>query len=117
MERIQKLLAAAGVGSRRGIEEWLRAGRLTVNGSVAKLGDRAGPGDAFLLDGQPLLLQQAGAAGAGEGAAPEAGATVLLYNKPTGEVTSPAKTPRAPYHTNNPSDRAEIISTTGKKMA
>ncbi|MBK6674763.1 MAG: hypothetical protein IPG49_15335 [Proteobacteria bacterium] len=50
-----------------GIEEWLRAGRLTVNGSVAKLGDRAGPGDAFLLDGQPLLLQQAGAAGAGEG--------------------------------------------------
>ncbi|MCC6633364.1 MAG: rRNA pseudouridine synthase [Gammaproteobacteria bacterium] len=88
MERIQKLLAAAGVGSRRGIEEWLRAGRLTVNGSVAKLGDRAGPGDAFLLDGQPLLLQQAGAAGAGEGAAPEAGATVLLYNKPTGEVTT-----------------------------
>ena len=88
MERIQKLLAAAGVGSRRGIEEWLRAGRLTVNGSVAKLGDRAGPGDSFLLDGQPLLLQQAGATGAGEGADPEAGATVLLYNKPTGEVTT-----------------------------
>ena len=88
MERIQKLLAAAGVGSRRGIEEWLRAGRLTVNGSVAKLGDRAGPGDAFLLDGQPLLLQQASATGVGEGAAPEAGATVLLYNKPTGEVTT-----------------------------
>ena len=88
MERIQKLLAAAGVGSRRGIEEWLRAGRLTVNGSVAKLGDRAGPGDAFLLDGQPLLLQQASATGVGEGAATEAGATVLLYNKPTGEVTT-----------------------------
>ena len=88
MERIQKLLAAAGVGSRRGIEEWLRAGRLTVNGSVAKLGDRAGPGDSFLLDGQPLLLQQAGATGAGEGADPEAGATVLLNNHPTGEVTT-----------------------------
>jgi 23S rRNA pseudouridine2605 synthase len=82
-ERIQKLLAAAGVGSRRGIEQWLRDGRLMVNGSVAKLGDRAEPGDQFLLDGQPLAVPQVVAA-------PETpvGATVLLYHKPTGEVTT-----------------------------
>ena len=55
-ERIQKLLAAAGMGSRRGIEEWLRSGRLTVNGTTAKLGDRAEPGDAFALDGRPLQV-------------------------------------------------------------
>ena len=88
MERIQKLLAAAGAGSRRGIEEWLRAGRLTVNGSVAKLGDRAEPGDTFLLDGKPLVLQPAAAGGGVQGPGADAGATVLLYHKPTGEVTT-----------------------------
>ena len=88
MERIQKLLAAAGVGSRRGIEEWLRAGRLTVNGSVAKLGDRAGPGDVFLLDGKPLELPNAGAPSGGVDPAAGTGTTVLLYHKPTGEVTT-----------------------------
>jgi 23S rRNA pseudouridine2605 synthase len=81
-ERIQKLLAAAGMGSRRGIEEWLRAGRLTVNGVVARLGDRAEPGDSFALDGQPLQMQGAPTPGnAGQ-------QTVLLYHKPTGEVTT-----------------------------
>ena len=68
-ERIQKLLAAAGAGSRRGIEEWLRAGRLTVNGTVARLGDRAEPGDRFALDGQPLTLPEAGNVGDTTGAA------------------------------------------------
>jgi 23S rRNA pseudouridine2605 synthase len=82
-ERIQKLLAAAGAGSRRGIEQWLRDGRLTVNGSVAKLGDRAQPGDQFLLDGQPLQLPEALSTPQSH-----AGATVLLYHKPTGEVTT-----------------------------
>jgi 23S rRNA pseudouridine2605 synthase len=88
VERIQKLLAAAGVGSRRGIEEWLRAGRLMVNGSVAKLGDRAGSGDVFLLDGKPLVLPDAVGPGGGADPAAVAGATVLLYHKPTGEVTT-----------------------------
>lgn len=80
-ERIQKLLAAAGIGSRRGIEEWLRAGRLTVNGAVAKLGDRAESGDAFALDGQPLQLR-------GEASSGQSQQVVLLYHKPTGEVTT-----------------------------
>jgi len=79
-ERIQKLLAAAGVGSRRGIEEWLRAGRLTVNGAVARLGDRAEASDRFALDGKPLILTEGSGAGVGQ--------AVLLYHKPTGEVTT-----------------------------
>jgi len=80
-ERIQKLLAAAGLGSRRGIEAWLAAGRVKVNGQVAKLGDKAFATDRFELDGRPLELsvtpeQQSG---------PPA---VLLYHKPVGEVTT-----------------------------
>lgn len=83
-ERIQKLLAAAGLGSRRGIEDWLRDGRLTVNGQVAKLGDRASAGDQFELDGQPLQVTAQGMAAGGSSQEP----AVLLYHKPIGEVTT-----------------------------
>ena len=55
-ERIQKVLAAAGLASRRQVEDWLRAGRVTVNGRVAGLGDRAGPDDRLCVDGQPVRL-------------------------------------------------------------
>ena len=55
-ERLQKLLAGAGHGSRRGIEEWIRAGRVTINGRPAALGDRATHGDQICLDGRPLDL-------------------------------------------------------------
>jgi 23S rRNA pseudouridine2605 synthase len=76
-ERLQKLLAAAGHGSRRGIEEWIRAGRVTVNDKVASLGDRASSSDRICLDGRPLDL-------GGQRESVE----VLLYHKPVGEVTT-----------------------------
>lgn len=78
-ERLQKLLASWGLGSRRGIEEWLREGRVRVNGRVAGLGDRAGPTDRIEVDGRPVV---GGAAAIGGTAA------VLLYHKPVGEVTT-----------------------------
>lgn len=58
-ERIQKILSARGVASRRKAEELLTAGRICVNGKVAALGDRADPDtDVILLDGKPLPSQQ-----------------------------------------------------------
>ncbi len=76
--RLQKLLATAGIGSRRQVEEWIREGRLTVSGQVARLGDRAGAGDEIRLDGRRLDLGP-----------PQPGARqVLLYHKPVGEVTT-----------------------------
>ncbi len=52
-ERLQKILARAGLGSRRACEDFIRAGRVTVNGRVAQLGEKADPGrDDIRLDGQ-----------------------------------------------------------------
>lgn len=76
-ERLQKLLAAAGHGSRRQIEAWIAAGRVSLNGAPARLGDRAGTGDRIELDGQPLVLKPAGAR-----------PRVLLYHKPDGEMVT-----------------------------
>lgn len=78
MTRLQKLLAASGLGSRRTVEEWIRAGRITVAGRVAQLGDRAGPSEEVRLDGRKLELKS------GDLATRE----VLLYYKPMGEVTT-----------------------------
>jgi 23S rRNA pseudouridine2605 synthase len=78
MTRLQKLLAAAGLGSRRSIEQWIRDGRITVGGRVAQLGDRAGPDDEVLLDGLKIGL------GSGKTSAHE----LLLYYKPVGEMTT-----------------------------
>jgi len=46
------MLARAGLASRREVEEWIRAGRITVNGEIATLGVRAGPADDVRLDGR-----------------------------------------------------------------
>jgi 23S rRNA pseudouridine2605 synthase len=61
-ERLQKLLARAGLASRREAEAWIRAGRLTVNGATATLGARAGANDQVRLDGR--LVRAAEAPGA-----------------------------------------------------
>jgi 23S rRNA pseudouridine2605 synthase len=71
-------LADLGLGSRRAVEDWIRAGRLTVNGRTAALGDRAAPGDDVRLDGRRLELPRAASA-------PR---QLLLYYKPPGEVTT-----------------------------
>jgi 23S rRNA pseudouridine2605 synthase len=75
-ERLQKLLAAAGFGSRREIETWISAGRVSVRGKIAKLGDRAAPGDVVLLDNKEIKLASAGAP------------RVILYHKPVGELVT-----------------------------
>lgn len=51
-ERVQKVLARAGLASRREAEAWIRAGRLTINGTVAALGARVAAGDELRLDGR-----------------------------------------------------------------
>ena len=76
-ERLQKLLAAAGLGSRREIESWIAAGRLSVNGATAKLGAKAGPADTIELDGKRVALKAAAAR-----------PRVLLYHKPEGEMVT-----------------------------
>ena len=64
-ERLQKLLSRAGLASRREVETWIRAGRLTVNGTVAELGTRATAGDQVRLDGRLVRVPRApGDAGA-----------------------------------------------------
>ncbi len=74
-ERLQKLLSAAGVCSRRQAEGYIEAGRVTVNGRTARLGDKADPArDRVEVDGAPLCAP--------------AGHTYLMLNKPRGYVTT-----------------------------
>jgi 23S rRNA pseudouridine2605 synthase len=77
-ERLQKLFAAAGLGSRRAVEEWIRAGRVTLNGRVAQLGDKAGASDVVCLDGNPVALTSSTAVER----------RLIVYNKPLDEVTT-----------------------------
>lgn len=74
-ERLQKLISACGLASRRAAEGWIAAGRVTVNGEKARLGDRADlDRDTVLVDGRPLI--------------PGGGRTYLMLNKPRGYVTT-----------------------------
>ena len=76
-EKLQKVLARAGMGSRRDMEDVIAAGRVTVNGDKALLGQRVAVGDRVLLDHKPVRMQA-------EGATP----SVLLYHKPAGEMVT-----------------------------
>jgi 23S rRNA pseudouridine2605 synthase len=71
--RVQKLLSAAGIGSRREVERWIREGRLRINGELPVLGARLGERDRVTLDGRPVRLHAA----SGEG-------HVLLYHRAPG---------------------------------
>jgi len=85
-EKLQKVLARIGLGSRRELEQWISDGRVSVNGKVAALGDRVGPGDVVRVDGH--IIGQAALQG------PER--RVLVYHKPLGEVctrSDPEKRP------------------------
>jgi 23S rRNA pseudouridine2605 synthase len=76
-ERIQKILAAAGHGSRRKVETWIREGRLTIDGRPAELGDHIEGTEKIALDGRLLSMK---------GIAQQH--RHIIYNKPADEVTS-----------------------------
>ena len=74
-DKLQKILANAGLGSRRGIEKWIEEGRVSVNGQVSSIGDRAEDTDRIFVDGKPIkIITQAH--------------RHLLYNKPPNEICS-----------------------------
>lgn len=79
-EKLHKILADAGIGSRRDMEELIIAGRVSVNGLPAHIGQRVGPEDVIRVNGKPLSRKRAAAAAR----APQ----VLLYHKPTGELVT-----------------------------
>ncbi len=59
-ERLQKILAQAGYGSRRACEEFISAGRVRVNGKIAQLGQKADPAvDVITMDGKPIEAAEA----------------------------------------------------------
>ena len=72
-EKLQKVLAARGLGSRRELERWIEAGRISVNGKIAKLGARVLGDDRILVDGRPISVKKVSH-------------RFLLYNKPEGEI-------------------------------
>jgi len=74
MARLQKLLARAGLGSRRSCEDLIREGRVTVNGRRVELGAKADPGDDIRVDGRPVSIPE--------------GHVYLVLNKPPGYVTT-----------------------------
>ncbi|MAL98327.1 MAG: 23S rRNA pseudouridine(2605) synthase RluB [Alteromonadaceae bacterium] len=77
-ERLQKVLARAGLGSRRELEALIEAGRIAINGVAADLGAKLAPGDTVEIDGKPVSLDGIF----------ESERRVLIYNKPEGEVTT-----------------------------
>lgn len=85
-DKLQKILAHAGYGSRREIEKWITLGRVTVNGKRAKLGDRATVNDRLLLDGKLLHLHSQ----------QKQSIKALIYNKPEGQICSRKDPQRRP---------------------
>lgn len=76
-ERLHKLLAQSGIGSRREMEELIAAGRVTVNGETAQIGQSASAGDRIKVNGRLVNLKFAGRL-----------PRVIIYHKPEGEIVS-----------------------------
>lgn len=76
-EKLQKVLARAGAGSRREMERWIVEGRVTIDGRAAKLGDRVSPRQTIRIDGRSVPTY-----------ATTPKPRVLLYHKPEGQVTT-----------------------------
>ena len=74
-EKLQKILANKGLGSRRELETWISAGRVSVNGKISKLGDRALPTDKIRVDGRLIKTSKNAAK-----------TKVLMYHKPEGVI-------------------------------
>jgi 23S rRNA pseudouridine2605 synthase len=88
-ERLQKVLAEAGLASRRQAEQWIRDGRVTVNGQPAVLGQRLQPRDELRVDGRPVRpLRPA--------ARPEAGEGIFLCHRSPGDDLQQGLIPRLP---------------------
>jgi 23S rRNA pseudouridine2605 synthase len=77
-EKLQKVLARLGLGSRRELERWIQDGRVTVNGRRAKLGDRVSAGDLLRVDGRRVGLPPRR----------RPRPRVLAYHKPPGELST-----------------------------
>jgi 23S rRNA pseudouridine2605 synthase len=77
-DKLHKVLADAGIGSRRDMEELIVAGRVSVNGQPAHVGQRILPTDQIRINGKPLLNRRA----------PGKQPRVILYHKPSGEIVS-----------------------------
>lgn len=77
-DKLQKIIAHAGLASRREAEVWIKSGRVSVNGSIAELGDRAGPKDKIRVDGKILHVT----------AKEDFQRRMLAYHKPEGEICS-----------------------------
>lgn len=76
-QKLHKILAQSGLGSRRMMEEWIREGKITVNGAVATIGARVGPTDVIRV-GRKIIRWPA----------THRVPRVLLYHKPEGEIVS-----------------------------
>lgn len=74
-EKLQKVLARAGFGSRREMERWIEAGRVRINDRPAQLGDRVEAGDSLRVDGRPVARKSL-----------EPSRRIIAYHKPVGEV-------------------------------
>ncbi len=77
MPKLHKVLAEAGVGSRREMEELIIAGRVSVNGEPAHIGQRVGPNDQVRVNGRPVARPSA-----------KKPPRIILYHKPAGEIVS-----------------------------